>query len=220
MKNLHRYMKAFAIGLDRVLGTSFQEHGGQLHRYLRKKWSPVRRIIDPVRIRLYYLAGMNVPRNVKLHMGCGWKHLGDYVNVDLWITDATDVICDITRLPWPDNSVEVIESYHVIEHISHKKIKKTLAEWYRVLKLEGKLVLECPNFDIVVREYLAGNEDRLINIFGRQRTLGDAHLYGYNPRRLTRVLKEIGFEAFIETVPQSSQTADEPCFRIECKKIG
>jgi len=138
--------------------------------------------------------------------------------VDLWITDATDVICDINNLPWPDNSASIIESYHAIEHISHRKAQSTLFEWYRVLKPGGILILECPHFDRAVREYLAGNNERLLSIFGRQRSLGDAHLYGYNPRRLKILLKEVGYVDFSEPSPQSPQSLEEPALRIECKK--
>jgi predicted SAM-dependent methyltransferase len=106
----------------------------------------------------------------------------------------------------------------MIEHISHTKAIKTLTDWHRVLSPGGKLILECPNFDVAVQEYLGGNEDRLLNIFGRQRFYGDAHLYGYNPQRLIRILKEIGFEGIVESHPQSSQALDEPSFRVECKK--
>lgn len=78
--------------------------------------------------------------------------------------------------------------------------------------------MECPHFDEAGREYLAGDETRLMNIFGRQRPPGDTHLYGFNPERLTRLLSEIGFSDIEETTPRSSQTLDEPCFRLECKK--
>jgi predicted SAM-dependent methyltransferase len=108
----------------------------------------------------------------------------------------------------------------VIEHISHRDVRNTLKEWFRVLKPGGRLIIECPQFDEAVKEYLSGNEERLINIFGRQRSTGDAHLWGYTPERLKRLLKEAGFNGFAETSPQSSQSFDEPSFRIECEKIG
>jgi SAM-dependent methyltransferase len=178
----------------------------------------VRRILDPLLIRFRYKTGITTDKGLRLHLGCGGKHFDGYLNVDLWITDATDVISDITSLPWPDNAASIIESYHVIEHISHKKIRNTLKDWHRVLKPGGKLILECPHFDKAVREYLSGNESRLLNIFGRQRSEGDAHLYGFNPERLMRLLEEVGFKEIQEAPPQSSQILDEPCFRLECKK--
>ena len=96
--------------------------------------------------------------------------------------------------------------------------KDTISEWFRVLKPGGQLIIECPHFDLAVQEYLAGNENRLINIFGRQRSYGDAHLYGYNPERLIHILEEIGFRDCIVAIPHSSQSLDEPSFRVECIK--
>lgn len=203
-----------AAKADEIMGTNFKKKGGSVYRLLLKVWSLIRRIIDPAVIKLTY--HQDTP--IRLHLGCGSKRFQNYINVDLWITEATDVICNITKLPWPDYSVELIESYHVIEHISHRKIKNTLKEWYRVLKPGGRFIVECPHFDEAVMEYLEGNEDRLINIFGWQRMEGDIHLFGYNPQRLIHLLEEIGFTDFEESDPKSSQAVEEPSFRIECKK--
>jgi len=218
MKLFYNVATKVANRFDKFFGTNIKEQGGRIYRLILREWSPIKRILDPIRIRLCYKWGIATTKDLKLHLGCGWKHVDGYVNVDLWITDATDIICDITDLPWPDNSVSIIESYHVIEHISHRKNKETLSDWFRVLKNGGKLILECPNFDKVIEEYLEGNEERLLNIFGRQRSDGDAHLYGYNPKRLISLLEEVGFEDICEKEPQSSQIKDEPCIRIECKK--
>jgi SAM-dependent methyltransferase len=218
LRSLGRFSRDIALKFDRALRTNIKERGGKIYRYFLRRWSLVRRILDPMTIRIRYKVGQTADEDLMLHLGCGGKHFDGYVNVDLWITDATDVICDINRLPWPDGSAATIESYHVIEHISHKKIKKTLNDWHRVLKPGGKLVLECPHFDVAIREYLSGNESRLLNIFGRQRSEGDAHHYGFNPERLMRLLEEVGFKEIQEAPPQSSQILDEPCFRLECKK--
>ncbi|OGW53848.1 MAG: hypothetical protein A2Y81_04395 [Nitrospirae bacterium RBG_13_43_8] len=218
MKRLFDIIKYLALRFDRYFGTNIKESGGRIYRPILRFLSPIRRVIDPLFVRFCYRTGICKARTLKLHIGCGWKHFNGYINIDLWITDATDLICDVTRLPWPENAVEVIESYHVIEHISHRRIREALMDWHRVLIPGGKLILECPHFDEAVKEYLSGNVDRLINIFGRQRSYGDAHLYGYTPQRLSLLLEDIGFGNIQEGIPQSSQSLDEPSFRIECTK--
>ncbi len=218
MKKFTRLSREIAIKADQVLGIHIKKRGGTIHRYLLRKWSIVRRIIDPMVIRVKYMLFRIPIKNLRLHLGCGSKHFDGYINVDFWITEATDVICDITKLPWPDNSADVIETYHVIEHISHRKIKDALSDWLRVLRPGGRMIVEVPHFDKAVNEYLQGNEARLINIFGWQRSWGDIHLYGYNPARLIRLLKEVGFSECVEAIPQSSQSVEEPSFRIECSK--
>ena len=218
MNLLFRLSRETTLRIDQKLRTDFKPILGGLYRKLLRGWSPFRRKLDPFIIRNKYRLGFRRPQNLKLHLGCGHKHFDGYVNVDLWISEAADVVCDISKLPWPDNSAMVIESYHIIEHISHTKILDTLEEWYRILKTGGYFIIECPHFDEAIKQYLEGNEKRLLNIFGRQRFLGDVHLYGYNPKRLIEYLKEAGFSDFTQEHPQSSQSLDEPCFRIECRK--
>ena len=57
-----------------------------------------------------------------------------------------------------------------------------------MLKPGGVLIIECPNFDQAVKDYLQGNEDRIDNIFGLQRFEGDTHYCGYNFKRLKLML--------------------------------
>lgn len=219
MKLFYHLATDAANRIDRTFGLQIKEKGGRIYRLLLKRVSPVRRFIDPLLIRLWYKRyDRQKSPELKLHLGCGWKHFEGYTNVDLWITDATDIICDISNLPWPDQSAVLIESYHVIEHISHRRIESTLADWYRVLMPGGKMIVECPDFDRAVREYLQGNEDRIINIFGRQRSAGDAHLFGYNSDRLKKILYKAGFRDMQEEEPRSSQSLDEPSLRIVCLK--
>jgi predicted SAM-dependent methyltransferase len=219
MNRLARLTRDVTERVDATLGTRIKPALGDIYRAGRRWLSPLRRRIDPVRIRARgRLSGSG--QRVALHLGCGPKRLEGFINIDYWITDATDYVCDVRRLPWRDGSVDAIESHHVIEHISHRDVTETLLEWRRVLVPGGSLMLETPHFDETLREYLAGNEERLLSIFGRQRRAGDTHLFGYNPQRLARLLAQCGFEDFVEKSPRSHQSAEEPVFRLECRKTG
>ncbi|HEY2934925.1 MAG TPA: methyltransferase domain-containing protein [Acidobacteriota bacterium] len=218
MNAVAQWIRDITSRFDESCGTGVKPLLGNCYRRLRSGWSRVRRRLDPLRIKLRYLLGKPAP--VKLHLGCGPKHFEGYVNVDLWITDATDVVCNIQKLPWPDSAASVIESHHMIEHISHRAIEETFREWHRVLVPGGLLILETPHFDEAVRRYLAGDEERLLSIFGRQRRTGDTHFYGYNPSRLESLLSRIGFRDFEQTKPQSHQSLEEPVFRLECRKAA
>ncbi|MCB4757355.1 MAG: methyltransferase domain-containing protein [Elusimicrobia bacterium] len=218
MNPLRNVVRRVMASLDSLLGTNFKLRLGNIYRWWLWFLSPLRRWLDPIVIRCSYALSLTGRQPVKLHLGCGHKHFDGYINMDLWLNEAVDVVGNITRLPWPDGAAETVESYHVLEHISHPKVPSVLKEWHRVLAPGGRLVLELPHFDEAVKDYLSGNESRIENIFGHQRFPGDAHLFGYTPARLTRLLERIGFTSIIEAKPQSSQTQDEPSFRLECKK--
>jgi len=157
-------------------------------------------------------------KSLKLHLGCGNIRLNSYVNVDHRLTKATDMICDVRKLPWPENSVDEIVSFHVIEHITLKQAACALKEWHRVLKKNGKLVIECPDFDQTVREYLDGDSERIYNVYGRDRFSGDLHQFGYNFPRLKKILEEIGFRNVLQRPSTDYHSKYEPSIRVEATK--
>lgn len=153
---------------------------------------------------------------MKLHLGCGSVHKPGYVNVDIRNLSTVDLVCNITsRLPWDDDSCECVETYHVLEHLPRRKVSGVLAECYRVLQPGGVLIIEVPNFDVACQEYLAGNDERLNSIFGRQRWEGDAHLFGYNVERLTKMLENAGFSDVVEFPATTRRSGGPPCIRLE-----
>lgn len=166
----------------------------------------------------YILRRPNVA--LRLHLGCGGFRLPGFVNVDYNAGSAVDYVCNIAHLPCPQNSVARIETYHVIEHLAHPTVRSILSHWHKILSPDGVLVIECPDFDADVAEYLSGNEGRLGSIFGLQRFHGDAHLYGYNRKRLSELLASVGFVDVVHCPPQDYHAASEPCLRVECRKTG
>lgn len=179
--------------------------------------SAIRCSINYVIIKLKYRLGMNGKNPLKLHLGCGSQHLEGYMNIDWRKTGATDIVCDLTKLPYPDHSVELIETCHVIEHLSRHDLPRVFKKWYLLLIQEGKLIIECPNFDEVVKEYMK-DEKRIDNIFGLQRYHGDAHQFGYNFKRLKKLMEDAGFKNIQQKEPQNHHSENEPCLRVECVK--
>jgi len=179
----------------------------------------VRRTVNPIIIRWKYKIRMRHRNPLKLHLGCGNQHLEDYENIDLRKTWATNLVCDIKKLPYPDNSVALIETYHVIEHIPRHDLPNALKEWYRLLIQGGKLIIECPDFDEDVKEYIEGNEKRMDSIFGLQRFPGDTHLFGYNFKTLKQLLETSGFKEIQRKEPKDYHAKNEPCLRIEGTRL-
>lgn len=84
---------------------------------------------------------------LKLHLGCGNKYFPGYININRRKTEATDYICDITDISLPNNSVELIETYHMIENFSPKVFSKALKNWWKKLIPGGELIIECSDSD-------------------------------------------------------------------------
>jgi len=178
----------------------------------------LRRRIEPGMIRFKYRLGIKDDKPLRLHLGCGDRRLAGYINVDWRRTLATDLVCDIRKLPYHANSTDRIELYHVIEHLPKCDLLDAFREWNRILYPGGKLIVECPDFDRSVEEYLQGNEERLYSIYGRQRFPGDTHYWGYTVKRLKKCLQQTGFTNILEREPQDYHKDLEPCLRIEATK--
>ncbi|MEL7499574.1 MAG: class I SAM-dependent methyltransferase [Planctomycetota bacterium] len=90
---------------------------------------------------------------------------------------------DGLRLPFEDNSFDVVTSWHVIEHV--EDVKATLAEWYRVVKPGGILVLETPDSQCWKARRL-GTEYKHFWPFD--------HLYTFTRSNMCSFLETAGFE--------------------------
>ena len=174
----------------------------------------------------------------RLHLGCGNQRLPGYINIDCEKSPATDLICDIKKLPYDDNSVDTIESYHVFEHIpvclhtaidsrfgeKYKSLIDTLKEWLRVLKPDGNLVIEMPDLDGIIKEYVLSNETRreqlLVGIYGSYRNANqlDIHRWGANEKRLRHMLEKAGFRDIKFCEAQDYHKDSVSCLRVEAVK--
>ena len=218
--SINSFIKRIFIRIDDQFKTSLYKIASKVIEswYDANFLNAIRRNIYPAILRWKYKLEIKDKNPLKLHLGCGDRNFKSYINIDLRKTRATDLVCDIKKLPYPDNSAKLIESFHVIEHLPRYDLPKALKTWHRILMPGGKLVIECPDFDKDVKEYIEGNEKRLDSIFGLQRFLGDAHHFGYSFKRLGKLLKAVGFKDIQQREPQDSHTKDEPCFRVECVK--
>ena len=180
----------------------------------------------------------HVKSAVRLHLGCGGISLPGYINIDCKKTQATDLVCDIKQLPCKDNTVDTIESYHVFEHFPvclHANVSDeygekyallitVLKEWRRALKPEGNLIIEMPDLDGVIKEYLEVDEEQkeklLVGIYGSNRGFDelDIHRWGANEYRLRYILEKAGFRYIKFTDAQDYHAKDIPCLRVEAVK--
>ena len=154
--------------------------------------------------------GCGYPLRQKLHRhfhGPEWRE----IRLDLDPAVQPDIVCSITDIsPVAADSVDAVWSSHNLEHLQRHEVPSALAEFFRVLKPSGFLLLTLPDLQNVARLVV---EDRLEDqayasssgpitaldmIFGHTASLARgnslmAHRTGFTARTLQKVLTEAGF---------------------------
>ena len=133
---------------------------------------------------------------MKLNLGCYDKKLPGFVNVDIREDANPDVLDDAFQLNTiNDDSVEVIYSSHMLEHLSYENAKSAINVWYAKLVKGGILRLAVPDFESICKRYVyKGNiEEVLHSVCGSQKHEFDFHYNIFDETRLTKLLKTAGF---------------------------
>ncbi len=141
---------------------------------------------------------------VGLHLGAGDVRLPGLINCDLYNMSA-DRKLDGTCLNEFDNvSIDLIECHHMIEHLSFEDASRAIAEWSRVLKKGGYLIITCPDITAVALHWVklafwrsVGRciEERsyaLKMFYGSQEHSGMFHKSGYDRYILSHILSQHG----------------------------
>lgn len=92
---------------------------------------------------------------MKLNFGCGQRYRKGWVNIDFH-SDSPEVqrVNLLGKLPFADNSFDVVYSSHTLEHFSLRVTERILAECRRVLKPEGIIRTVLPDLENTCREYV------------------------------------------------------------------
>lgn len=146
--------------------------------------------------------------SVKLNLGCGDKILPGYLNVDVASSRngaQPDVLCDLHDLSvFASGSADEILSVHVVEHFWRWEVDAILAEWVRVLKRGGRMVIECPNLAAACEALLANPDvgpgpegNRSLWVLYGDPAWQDplmCHRWGYTPQTLAALLRIAGLK--------------------------
>lgn len=139
---------------------------------------------------------MKQSEKIKLHLGCGGKHIENFINIDVRHLDGVDLVDDIKLLSsFKNESVDLIYSSHVLEHFGRNEYKTVLKKWFDLLKNDGILRIAVPDFEKVVEHY---NEHKDLNIlrgflYGGQNYEQNFHYCIWDYKTLEHDLKTIGF---------------------------
>lgn len=133
----------------------------------------------------------------KLHIGCGDKYIPGFIHVDVRKLSNVDYVTPADKLSmFADESVTLIYSCHMLEHLQRNMVDNVLKEWYRVLKAGGILRLAVPDFEKITQVYLkTKNLKSLLGLLiGRQDYPENIHYGVYDFDYLSEILREVGFK--------------------------
>jgi SAM-dependent methyltransferase len=158
---------------------------------------------------------------LRLHLGCGGMKWKDFLNVDLnpakpGEKDSSrngciaDVFADMTALGLPDGSVDEIFTSHTIDHFTRWRGLEMFADWLRMLKPGGRVVIEAADFRrCVLWLFHPSKEKRRLartQFYGNQwdRIDYETHRYLWSSTELRHELLRLGFGSV--TVSHQTET--------------
>jgi protein O-GlcNAc transferase len=173
---------AVRLGLEPEWRQEISQNMGDLHHYLYEDTECVRGLEDfyqrvvqeklenqvESQISSGQLVQIEPGQKLVLHVGCGpyraenlhetfrneeWKE----VRFDIDPSIYPDIIGSLTDMSAvADTSVDAIWSSHNVEHLYHHEVPIALAEFYRVLKPEGLLLVTLPDIQQVAEHVATG----------------------------------------------------------------
>jgi len=166
----------------------------------------------------------NLPKLLKLNLGCGTDIREGFINIDLYSDDERVIKMDVRKLEFQDETVDLILASDILEHFSHREIDSVLKEWARVLKVDGNIIIRCPSLKLQARAYLNGEWDADVAsymIFGGQTNQGDYHCVAFDEQSIKKHLTLAGFEVveFIEKYIPQNQGYTNLNMLIRAKKV-
>lgn len=96
---------------------------------------------------------------MKLLLGAGRQCRKGWTTVDANGAFEPDILAYAHDLPMIDTAtVSEIEAVDVLEHISYRDTDRAIAEWARVICAGGRLFVQVPDADLIMRWYAADDE--------------------------------------------------------------
>jgi SAM-dependent methyltransferase len=144
-------------------------------------------------------------RGMLLDIGCGMNELalhyrsrqGAAIGVDVYPWPGADVVCDTTRLPFPDGHFNTVAMLACLNHVPLSKRSQVLQEARRVLKDDGQLLITMIN---PLVGFIVHAMRRRYDPDQTERGMGDEEAKGLWKKDVERLLLGNGFRA-LQTVP-------------------
>lgn len=138
----------------------------------------------------------------RLHLGCGDRFIPGFVHVDIRPLPHVDIVSRLDKLEmFEDDSASLVYASHVLEHFPRHESMAVLLEWRRVLAPGGVLRLSVPDFERLIEVYEKFGRDLdtvLGPLVGRQNHPYNFHYMVFDRRKLTSMMREVGFHPIRE----------------------
>ena len=129
-----------------------------------KAFNIFNRIRRKSRIKKYYRN-----QEIKIHFGGGIEKLDGFLNTDI----VGKVPINIAKkLPFRSESVNVIYSCHVVEHLYYKQFRVFIKETYRILKKGGIHIIMTPSFVRLIDALYYNKDLRIKLLQGHEKFAG------------------------------------------------
>jgi hypothetical protein len=175
---------------------------------------------------------VNQGHMLKLNLGCGYDYLQGCVNIDMTKDSLADLIIDFKDLKskFEANSVDEILMFHSISYLNLWEARELLEDIYKLLKKDGKIILEFPDVTKCAKTILKSRENypdyiegvRAIYAFDltylTKRIIYQPYAFGWSDWHLEMELKKIGYKNVISKDPQTHGQLIHRDVRIEACK--
>lgn len=190
---------------------------------------------------------------IKLHLGNGTVYLKNWINIDIKgplakdnpeivkrnkttidkyykfpfkqnkDNNVTDIIMDVRKLDFKDNSVDEILCVNLIDHLKKEDFLVALGEWRRVLKVGGSLIIDVDDRQKQAEILTSAETNEEIEwalrlIYCDHASEGRTHFWGYSPDYLRDILEKNGFKFVWEKTDYIMHSA-YPSFQLMINKI-
>jgi len=176
-------------------------HSDYRYYYDEEMWQRAADIYEDDMRRWPEWENEHLVRCKRVHLGCGDQKRPGWINVDVDARWKPDVVAPATRLPFKTGEVTVVESYHLLEHLTKQDAALCMAECHRVLKPGGLAVFELPNL-LRCCEMIQSDDPEevhfgMIGIYQPFFPTVDAmrHKWGWTPETIEKALLDHGFSA-------------------------
>lgn len=104
-------------------------------------------------IRTFIIIKLTHVKFSKIEIGSGPNKKKGWLTLDL--SRDADLYWDLKyKMPFSENTFEIIYCSHLLEHFPYKNLKKLLIDIRRVLKKDGQFLIAVPDASIYIKSYL------------------------------------------------------------------